>query len=154
MAAITTADGPPEGILSWKRTTAIRLREGKIMREPDGILTNAEINKKMTTNNRTEFIAWITEEELEALETNEATSKLETIIDLQTRRGNTKRRTKAQRRDLDNRLNNESHQAKLPIGLPQGGWSGPRPGGLTLRLRDSWRTEVRGWSSLALGGVG
>jgi hypothetical protein len=25
---------------------------------------------------------------------------------------------------------------------------------LTLRLRDSWRTEVRGWSSLALGGVG
>jgi hypothetical protein len=33
-------------------------------------------------------------------------------------------------------------------------WSGPRPGGLTLRLRDSWGTEVRGWSSLALGGVG
>jgi hypothetical protein len=32
--------------------------------------------------------------------------------------------------------------------------SGPRPGGLTLRLRDSWGTEVRGWSSLALGGVG
>jgi hypothetical protein len=28
-------------------------------------------------------------------------------------------------------------------------WSGPRPGGLTLRLRDSWGTEVRGWSSLA-----
>jgi hypothetical protein len=27
-------------------------------------------------------------------------------------------------------------------------WSGPRPGGLTLRLRDSWGTEVRGWSSL------
>jgi hypothetical protein len=24
-------------------------------------------------------------------------------------------------------------------------WSGPRPGGLTLRLRDSWGTEVRGW---------
>ena len=23
-------------------------------------------------------------------------------------------------------------------------WSGPRPGGLTLRLRDSWGTEVRG----------
>jgi hypothetical protein len=35
-----------------------------------------------------------------------------------------------------------------------GTWSGPRPGGLTLRLRDSWRTEVRGWSSLALGGAG
>jgi hypothetical protein len=33
-------------------------------------------------------------------------------------------------------------------------WSGPRPGGLALRLRDSWGTEVRGWSSLALGGVG
>jgi hypothetical protein len=29
-------------------------------------------------------------------------------------------------------------------------WSGPRPGGLTLRLRDSRATEVRGWSSLAL----
>jgi hypothetical protein len=29
-------------------------------------------------------------------------------------------------------------------------WSGPRPGGLALRLRDSWGTEVRGWSSLAL----
>ena len=26
-------------------------------------------------------------------------------------------------------------------------WSRPRPGGLTLRLRDSWGTEVRGWSS-------
>jgi hypothetical protein len=91
------------------------------MREPDGILTNAEINKKMTTNNRMEFIAWITEEELEALETNEATSKLETIIDLQTRRGDIKRRTKVQRRDLDNRRNNESHQAKFPVGLPQGG---------------------------------
>ena len=26
-----------------------------------------------------------------------------------------------------------------------GQWSGPRPGGLTLRLRDSWGTEVRGW---------
>jgi hypothetical protein len=26
-------------------------------------------------------------------------------------------------------------------------WSGPRPGGLTLRQRDSWGTEVRGWSS-------
>jgi hypothetical protein len=24
-------------------------------------------------------------------------------------------------------------------------WSGPRPGGLTLRLRDSWGIEVRGW---------
>jgi hypothetical protein len=24
-------------------------------------------------------------------------------------------------------------------------WSGPRPGGLTLRLGDSWGTEVRGW---------
>jgi hypothetical protein len=24
-------------------------------------------------------------------------------------------------------------------------WSGARPGGLTLRLRDSWGTEVRGW---------
>jgi hypothetical protein len=23
-------------------------------------------------------------------------------------------------------------------------WSGPRPGGLTLRLRDTWGTEVRG----------
>jgi hypothetical protein len=23
-------------------------------------------------------------------------------------------------------------------------WSGPRPGGLALRLRDSWGTEVRG----------
>jgi hypothetical protein len=33
-------------------------------------------------------------------------------------------------------------------------WSGPRPGGLALRLRDSWGTEVRGWSFLALGGVG
>jgi hypothetical protein len=33
-------------------------------------------------------------------------------------------------------------------------WSGPRPGGLTLRLRGSWGTEVRGWSYLALGGVG
>jgi hypothetical protein len=31
---------------------------------------------------------------------------------------------------------------------------GPVPEGLTLRLRDSWGTEVRGWSSLALGGVG
>jgi hypothetical protein len=31
-------------------------------------------------------------------------------------------------------------------------WSGPRPGGLTLRLRDSWGNEVRGWSSLALSG--
>jgi hypothetical protein len=40
----------------------------------------------------------------------------------------------------------------LPISNPQ--WSGPRPGGLTLRLRGSWGTEVRGWSSLALGGVG
>jgi hypothetical protein len=29
-----------------------------------------------------------------------------------------------------------------------GKWSGPRPGGLTLRLRGSWGTEVRGWSSL------
>jgi hypothetical protein len=29
-------------------------------------------------------------------------------------------------------------------------WRGPRPGGLTLRLRGSWGTEVRGWSSLAL----
>jgi hypothetical protein len=27
----------------------------------------------------------------------------------------------------------------------QGKWSGPRPGGLTLRLRGSWGTEVRGW---------
>jgi hypothetical protein len=26
-----------------------------------------------------------------------------------------------------------------------GVWSGPRPGGLTLRLRGSWGTEVRGW---------
>jgi hypothetical protein len=32
-------------------------------------------------------------------------------------------------------------------------WSGPRPGGLTLRL-SSWGNEVRGWSSLALSGVG
>ena len=68
-----------------------------------------------------EFIAWITEEELVALESDEATSKLETVIDLQTRRENTKRRTKVQRRDLDHRRNNESHHAKLPIGLPQGG---------------------------------
>jgi hypothetical protein len=30
-------------------------------------------------------------------------------------------------------------------------WSGPRPGGLTLRLRDSWGTEVRGWSSAIRG---
>jgi hypothetical protein len=29
-------------------------------------------------------------------------------------------------------------------------WSGPRLGGLALRLRGSWGTEVRGWSSLAL----
>ena len=29
-------------------------------------------------------------------------------------------------------------------------WKGPRPGGLTLSLRDSRGTEVRGWSSLAL----
>jgi hypothetical protein len=28
-------------------------------------------------------------------------------------------------------------------------WSGPRPGGLALRLRDSWETEVRGCPSLA-----
>ena len=41
-----------------------------------------------------EFIAWITEEELVALESDEATSKLETVIDLQTRRENTKRRSK------------------------------------------------------------
>ena len=68
-----------------------------------------------------EFIAWITEEELVALESDEATSKLETVIDLQTRRENTKRRTKVQRRDLDHRRNNERHHAKLPIGLPQGG---------------------------------
>jgi hypothetical protein len=26
-------------------------------------------------------------------------------------------------------------------------WSGPRPGGLTLRLRASWGTEARGWPS-------
>jgi hypothetical protein len=30
------------------------------------------------------------------------------------------------------------------------GRGGPRPGGLALRLRDSWGTEVRGWASLAL----
>jgi hypothetical protein len=29
-------------------------------------------------------------------------------------------------------------------------WSGPRTGGLVLRLRDGWGTEVRGWSSLAM----
>ena len=75
----------------------------------------------MTTDNRLEFIAWITEEELVAPETNESTSKLETVFDLQARRGNIKRRTKVQRRDLDHRRNNESHHAKLPIGLPQGG---------------------------------
>jgi hypothetical protein len=70
-----------------------------------------------------EIIAWITEEELVAPEateaTDEATSKLETVIDLQTRRENIKRRTKVQRRDLDHRRNNERHHAKLPIGLPQ-----------------------------------
>jgi len=31
-----------------------------------------------------------------------------------------------------------------------GKWSGPRPGGLALSLRDSRGTEVQGWSSLAL----
>jgi hypothetical protein len=30
------------------------------------------------------------------------------------------------------------HPGKFP-------WSGPRPGGLALRLRGSWGTEVRGW---------
>ena len=75
----------------------------------------------MTTNNRMEFIAWITEEELTALETDEATSKLETVIDLQTRRENITRRTKVQRRDIEHRRNNERYHAKLPIGLPQGG---------------------------------
>jgi hypothetical protein len=28
-------------------------------------------------------------------------------------------------------------------------WSGPRPGGLALRLRGSWGTEVRGWPPAA-----
>jgi hypothetical protein len=58
------------------------MNKGKVTREPDGIMTNAERNKKVTTNTRLEFIAWITEEELEALETDEETSKLETIIKL------------------------------------------------------------------------
>jgi hypothetical protein len=42
-----------------------------------------------------------------------------------------------------------SHWPLVPQWAP---WSGPRPGGLTLRLRDSWGNEVRGWSSLALSG--
>jgi hypothetical protein len=50
----------------------------------------------------------------------------------------------ATRRECDTSLKNSKSAIK---------WSGPRPGGLALRLRDSWRTEVRGWSSLALGGV-
>jgi hypothetical protein len=97
------------------------MNEGKVTREPDGIKTNAERNKKVTMSNRLEFIAWITEEEFEALETDEETSKLETIIKLQTTRRDIKRRTKEQRRDLTSRRNNEIHHAKLPIGLPQGG---------------------------------
>jgi hypothetical protein len=99
------------------------MNEGKVTREPEGILKNVERNKKVTTSNRLEFIAWIAEEEFEALETDEETSKLETIIKLQTTRREIKRRTKEQRRDLTSRRNNEIHHAKLciPIGLPQGG---------------------------------
>ena len=82
MTTIITADGPSEEILSWKRTIAIWLQDGKVTREPDGELANAEINKKETTNNRMEFIAWITEDELTALETGVETSKLETVIGL------------------------------------------------------------------------
>ena len=51
----------------------------------------------------------------------EVASKLETVIDLQTRRENITRRTKVQRRDIEHRRYNERHHAKLPIGLPQGG---------------------------------
>jgi hypothetical protein len=121
MTTIITANGPSEEVLSWKRTISLWMNKGKVTREPDGIMTNAERNKKVTTNNRLEFIAWITEEELEVLETDEETSKLETIIKLQTTRREIKRRTKEQRRDLTCRRNNERHHAKLPIGLPQGG---------------------------------
>jgi hypothetical protein len=32
-----------------------------------------------------------------------------------------------------------------PSGTACYGWTEPRPGGLTLRLRDSWGTGVRGW---------
>jgi hypothetical protein len=118
MAAVITADGPSEEVLRWKRTIALWMNKGKATREPDGTMTNAERNKEITTNNRLEFIAWITEEELGALETDEETSKLETVIKLQTTRREIKRRTKEQRRDLISRRNNERHHAKLPIGLP------------------------------------
>jgi hypothetical protein len=94
MTTIITADGPSEEVSSWKRTVAPWMNQGKVTREPDGIMTNAERNKKVTTNNKMEFIAWITEEELEALETDEKTSKLETVIKLQTTRRDIKRRTK------------------------------------------------------------
>jgi hypothetical protein len=93
MTTIITADGPSEEVLSWKRTISLWMNKGKVAREPDGIMTNAERNKKVTTNNRLEFIAWITEEELEALETDEETSKLETMIKLQKRNQTTNERT-------------------------------------------------------------
>jgi hypothetical protein len=48
---------------------------------------------------------------------------------------------------------NDLRSAPAPVPLLLLRWSGPRPGGLALRLRDSWGTEVRGWSSLALGCV-
>jgi hypothetical protein len=122
MTTIITADGPSEEVLSWKRTIALWMKKGKAIREPDGTMTNAERNKKETRNNRLELIiAWITEEELEALETDEETSKLETMIKLQTTRREVKRCTKEQRRGLISRRNNERYHVRLPIGLPQGG---------------------------------
>jgi hypothetical protein len=119
MTTIITADGPSEEVLSWERTVALWMNNGKATREPDGITTNTE--KKESTSNKLEFIAEITEEELEVLATDEETSKLETMIKLQTSRREMKRRTKEPRRDLASRRSNEKHQVELPIGLPQEG---------------------------------
>jgi hypothetical protein len=125
MITITTADGPSEEILSWKRTIAIWLRDGKITREPDGILTNAEINKKVTqrTTDWNSYMHSVDNGRGTRSTRNRRSNKQTRSSNRTTdkKRGNIKLRMKVQIRDLDHRRNNESHHAKLPIGLPQGG---------------------------------